>query len=63
MVEEFMVEDMILILCGIKEKYELYYGVCILDLVLVVVVMLLYCYIIDWFLLDKVIDFVDEVGS
>lgn len=38
LVQEFMVEDMISILCGIKEKYELYYGVCISDVVLVVVV-------------------------
>lgn len=52
---------MILILRGLKECYEVYYGVCIVDSVLVVVVVLSSCYIVDCFLLDKVIDLVDEL--
>lgn len=39
----------------------MYYKINIKDDVVVVVVQLLYCYIIDWYLLDKVIDLVDEV--
>lgn len=53
---------MISILCGLKECFEIYYGVNIYDNVLVVVVILFDCYIIDWFLLDKVIDLIDEVS-
>lgn len=56
-----MVEDIIVILCGLKECYELYYYVEIIDLVIVVVVSLLYCYIFDCQLFDKVIDLIDEV--
>lgn len=56
-------EDIISILCGIKDKYEVYYGVCIIDGVLVVVVLFLNWYIIDCFLFDKVIDLMDEVVS
>lgn len=47
-VDEFSVEDIIFILCGIKECYQVYYNVEIIDFVLVVVVMLFNCYIIDW---------------
>lgn len=59
--DEFNVLDIIFIFWGLKECYEVYYGVKIVDSVLVVVVMLFNCYISDCFLLDKVIDLVDEV--
>lgn len=62
-VGELLVEDIIGILCGFKDCYEVYYGVCIIDLVLVVVVILSDWYIIVCFLFDKVIDLVDEVVS
>lgn len=39
----------------------MYYKINIKDDVIVVVVQLLFCYILDCFLLDKVIDLVDEV--
>lgn len=54
-------EDIVFILCGLKECFEIYYGVNIYDNVLVVVVSFFNCYIMDCFLLDKVIDLVDEV--
>lgn len=47
LVDELSVEDIIVILCGLKECYEVYYGVKILDFVIIVVVKMLYCYIID----------------
>lgn len=61
MVVELSVEDIISILCGLKECFEIYYGVWIYDNVLVVVVKLFDCYIMDCYLLDKVLDLVDEV--
>lgn len=54
-------EDIILILWGFKECYEVYYGVKIFDSVLVVVVILFIRYISDCFFFDKAIDLVDEV--
>lgn len=59
-IEEFSVEDIIFILCGLQECYEVYYKIEILDEVLVVVVELSNCYIVDCQLLDKVIDLIDE---
>lgn len=61
MVIELIMEDIIFILCGFKDCFEVYYGVYIFDGVIIVVINLLVCYIIDRFLLDKVIDFIDEV--
>lgn len=61
MVEEFFVEDIIFILCGLKEWFEIYYGVNIYDWVIVLVVVMFDCYILDCFLFDKVIDLIDEV--
>ena len=54
-------DDIIIILRGIKERFENFYKVRIIDFVLVVVVSLLVRYIFDRFLFDKVIDLVDEV--
>lgn len=42
---ELIVEDMIVIFCGFKGWYEVYYGVMIFDSVLVVVVVLFNCYL------------------
>lgn len=49
------------ILCGLKECYELYYGVSIIDEVIQIVNCFVDCYISDCCLLDKVIDLIDEV--
>lgn len=62
MVGEFFVDEIIEILYGLRECYEQYYKLKILDIVLEVVVKLLDCYISDCYLLDKVIDLIDEVG-
>lgn len=53
---------MIQILNGIKGCYQDYYYVIYINDVIEVVVKLFDCYIQDCFLLDKVIDFLDEVG-
>ena len=60
MVEEPTVEDTISILRGLKERYEVYHGVKILDNALVSAAMLSHRYISDRFLPDKAIDLVDE---
>ncbi len=60
MVEEPTVEDTISILRGLKERYEVYHGVKILDNALVGAAMLSHRYISDRFLPDKAIDLVDE---
>lgn len=60
--DEFIVEDMIEILKGLCDCYEVYYRINILDEVLEVVVKLSDCYVLDCFLLDKVIDLIDEVS-
>ncbi len=60
MVEEPTVEDTISILRGIKERYEVYHGVKIMDNALVSAAMLSHRYISDRFLPDKAIDLVDE---
>ena len=60
MVEEPTVEDTISILRGIKERYEVYHGVKIMDNALVSAAMLSNRYISDRFLPDKAIDLVDE---
>ena len=60
MVEEPTVEDTISILRGLKERYEVYHGVKIMDPALVSAAVLSNRYISDRFLPDKAIDLVDE---
>lgn len=60
MVDEPTVEDTISILRGLKERYEVYHGVKIMDNALVSAAMLSHRYITDRFLPDKAIDLVDE---
>lgn len=59
-VDEPTVEDTISILRGIKERYEVYHGVKIMDNALVSAATLSNRYITDRFLPDKAIDLVDE---
>ncbi len=60
LVEEPTVEDTISILRGLKERYEVYHGVKIMDNALVSAATLSNRYITDRFLPDKAIDLVDE---
>ena len=60
MVEEPSVEDTISILRGLKERYEVYHGVKIMDNALVAAATLSNRYITERFLPDKAIDLVDE---
>ena len=60
MVEEPTVEDTISILRGLKERYEVFHGVKIMDNALVSAAVLSNRYISDRFLPDKAIDLVDE---
>ncbi|MDE5951436.1 MAG: AAA family ATPase, partial [Acetatifactor sp.] len=60
MVDEPTVEDTISILRGLKERYEVYHGVKIMDNALVSAATLSSRYISDRFLPDKAIDLVDE---
>ena len=60
MVDEPTVEDTISILRGIKDRYEVYHGVKIMDNALVSAATLSNRYISDRFLPDKAIDLVDE---
>ena len=60
LVDEPTVEDTISILRGIKERYEVFHGVKILDNALVSAATLSHRYISDRFLPDKAIDLVDE---
>ena len=60
MVEEPTVEETISILRGLKERYEVYHGVKIMDNALVSAAVLSNRYISDRFLPDKAIDLVDE---
>lgn len=59
-VEEPTVEDTISILRGLKERYEVYHGVRIMDNALVSAAILSNRYITERFLPDKAIDLVDE---
>ena len=59
-VEEPTVEDTISILRGLKERYEVFHGVKIMDNALVSAAILSNRYITDRFLPDKAIDLVDE---
>ena len=60
MVDEPTVEDTIRILRGLKERYEVFHGVKIMDNALVSAAVLSNRYITDRFLPDKAIDLVDE---
>ncbi len=60
MVAEPSVEDTISILRGLKDRYEVYHGVKIMDNALVAAATLSNRYITDRFLPDKAIDLVDE---
>ncbi len=60
MVDEPTVEDTISILRGLKERYEVYHGVKIMDNALVSAAVLSNRYISERFLPDKAIDLVDE---
>ncbi len=60
MVTEPTVEDTISILRGLKERYEVFHGVKIMDNALVSAAVLSNRYITDRFLPDKAIDLVDE---
>ena len=60
MVDEPTVEDTISILRGLKERYEVFHGVKIMDNALVSAAILSNRYIYDRFLPDKAIDLVDE---
>ncbi|MDO8470475.1 MAG: AAA family ATPase [bacterium] len=62
-VAEPTIEDTIMILRGIKEKYELHHGVKIRDAALVGAAELAARYIPDRFLPDKAIDLMDEAMS
>lgn len=56
-------EDTVLILKGIKERYELHHGVKIQDSTLITAVKLSQRYISDRFLPDKAVDLIDEACS
>ena len=60
LVEEPTVEDTVSILRGLKERYEVYHGVKIMDNALISAAVLSNRYISDRFLPDKAIDLVDE---
>ena len=60
LVDEPTVEDTISILRGLKERYEVFHGVKIMDAALVTAAQLSDRYISDRFLPDKAIDLVDE---
>lgn len=62
-VTEPSIEDTILILRGIKERYELHHGVKIRDSALVAAAELAARYISDRFLPDKAVDLMDEAMS
>ncbi len=60
LVDEPTVEDTISILRGLKDRYEIFHGVKIMDAALVSAAVLSDRYISDRFLPDKAIDLVDE---
>lgn len=62
-VNEPSVEETIAILRGIKEKYELYHGVRILDEAIIAAATLSDRYITERFLPDKAVDLIDEATA
>ncbi|MCP3940804.1 MAG: AAA domain-containing protein [Desulfobacteraceae bacterium] len=63
MVDESTVEETLIILRGIKEKYEIHHGIQILDAALSSAVLLSHRYITDRFLPDKAIDLIDQAAA
>ncbi len=63
MIPEPTVEDCITILRGIKEKFEIFHGVRILDSAIIAAAKMSNRYITDRFLPDKAIDLIDESCS
>jgi ATP-dependent Clp protease ATP-binding subunit ClpB len=63
MIGEPSVEDTLAILRGLKERYEVHYGVRILDEALVAAARLSERHITDRFLPDKAIDLMDEAAA
>ncbi len=62
-VDEPSLEDTIAILRGIKDKYELHFGIRISDGALVAAAQLSSRYITDRFLPDKAVDLIDEAAA
>ena len=62
-IAEPTVEDAILILHGLRERYEIHHGVRIGEAALQAAVFLSHRYIADRFLPDKAIDLIDEAAS
>ncbi|MCD6653415.1 MAG: ATP-dependent Clp protease ATP-binding subunit ClpA [Sulfurovum sp.] len=62
-VEEPSAEDTMIILQGIKHKYESYHGICFTDEALQSAIDLSVKYLHDRFLPDKAMDIIDEVGA
>ncbi len=62
-VAEPSLQDTIAILRGIKEKYELYHGVRILDEAIIAAATMSDRYITDRFLPDKAVDLIDEATA
>ena len=62
-IEEPSIDDAVAILRGLKEKYELFHGVKILDEAVVAAAELSSRYIADRFLPDKAVDLIDEACS
>ena len=63
LVSEPSVDDAVAILRGLKEKYELFHGVRIMDDAIIAAVELSSRYITDRFLPDKAVDLIDEAAS
>lgn len=63
MVDEPTVEETISILRGLKERYEIFHGIRIMDSAIVASAQLSHRYITDRFLPDKAIDLMDEAAS
>ena len=63
LIKEPSIEDTVVILRGLKEKYEVHHGVRIKDLALVAAAKLSARYITDRFLPDKAVDLIDEAAS
>ncbi len=63
LVDEPTVDETIMILRGLKERYEVHHGVRITDSALVAAATLSNRYITERFLPDKAIDLIDEAGS
>ncbi len=63
MVDEPSIDDSILILRGLKEKYEIHHGLRISDEAIIEAVNLSARYITDRFLPDKAVDLIDEAAA